>query len=46
MIKSGGVLVGDDYPHWPGVKAAFDDFFSSIGKFPFEYENPKCRIFK
>jgi hypothetical protein len=46
MIKSGGVLIGDDYPDWPGVKAAFDDFFVSVEKFPFEYEAPKCRIFK
>jgi hypothetical protein len=40
------VLIGDDYPHWPGVKKAFDDFFAAEGKFPFEFDEPKCRIFK
>ncbi|ANY80518.1 methyltransferase [Microvirga ossetica] len=46
MLKPGGVLIGDDYPHWPGVKKAFDDFFTEQGRFPFEFEEPKCRIFK
>jgi hypothetical protein len=46
MIRPGGVLIGDDYPHWPGVKKAFDDFFAAEGKFPFEFDPPKCRIFK
>jgi hypothetical protein len=46
MIRQGGVLIGDDYPHWPGVKEAFDNFFAAEGKFPFEFDPPKCRIFK
>lgn len=25
-VKSGGTLAGHDYPYWPGVKAAVDDF--------------------
>lgn len=46
MIRPQGVLIGDDYPHWPEVKKAFDDFFSGQGKFPFEVAPPKCRIFR
>ena len=46
MIRPEGVLIGDDYPHWPEVKKAFDDFFVDQGKFPFEFYAPKCRIFK
>ncbi|KLK94521.1 methyltransferase [Microvirga vignae] len=46
MIRPRGVLIGDDYPHWPEVKKAFDDFFSGQGKFPFEVDPPKCRIFR
>jgi predicted O-methyltransferase YrrM len=46
MIRPRGVLIGDDYPHWPEVKKAFDDFFGNRGKVPFEVDPPKCRIFK
>lgn len=46
MIRPQGVLIGDDYPHWPEVKKAFDDFFVGQSKFPFEVDPPKCRIFK
>ncbi len=46
MIRQGGVLIGDDYPHWPEVKKAFDDFFITQGKFPFDVDPPKCRIIK
>jgi hypothetical protein len=46
MIRPGGVLIGDDYPDWPGVKAAFDDFFSGLDRVPLEFEAPKCRVFK
>jgi hypothetical protein len=46
MIRSQGVLIGDDYPHWPGVKRAFDDLFIGQSKFPFDADPPKCRIFK
>jgi hypothetical protein len=46
MIRPQGVLIGDDYPHWPGVKRAFDDFFIGQSKFPFDADPPKCRIFK
>ncbi len=46
MIRPQGVLIGDDYPHWPGVKKAFDDFFLDQGRYPFDFDPPKCRIFK
>lgn len=46
MIRPGGMLIGDDYPDWPGVKAAFDDFFGEEGKVPFDVAPPKCRIVK
>jgi hypothetical protein len=46
MIRQPGVLIGDDYPHWPEVKRAFDDFFVAEGMYPFEFDAPKCRIFK
>jgi Methyltransferase domain len=46
MVRPQGTLIGDDYPHWPEVRKAFDDFFMSQGRFPFEFDPPKCRIFK
>ena len=26
-VKEGGVIAGHDYPHWPGVKKAVDEYF-------------------
>jgi Methyltransferase domain len=46
MIRPQGVLIGDDYPDWPGSKKAFDDFFIRQSKFSFDAAPPKCRIFK
>ncbi|WP_230530858.1 class I SAM-dependent methyltransferase [Microvirga roseola] len=46
MIRPGGILIGDDYPYWDGVRTAFDDFFAELGKTPLEFDPPKCRITK
>lgn len=46
MIRPGGILIGDDYPHWEGVKRAFDDFFATVEKQSFEFDPPKCRVLK
>jgi hypothetical protein len=46
MIRPRGILIGDDYPHWPEVKRAFDDYFAGLSMSPLEFEAPKCRIFK
>lgn len=48
-LRSGGILVGDDYHdggHWPGVRKAFDEFFAVEGLHPFDYLDGKCRISK
>jgi hypothetical protein len=48
-LRSGGILIGDDYHHngdWLGVRTAFDQFFSALGLHPFEFIDGKCRILK
>ena len=35
-VKSGGIFAGHDYPCWPGVKQAVDEFFVELDE---EFEN-------
>ena len=35
LLISGGVLIIDDYGHWEGARKAVDEYFESIGVFPF-----------
>ncbi len=51
LINNGGALIGDDYnvsnPHqWPGVKRAFDEYFSGDVAASFEIAEPKCLLRK
>jgi hypothetical protein len=49
VLRSGGQLIGDDYyeaTHWPGVKQAFQEFFSPLNLLPIENRLGKCRITK
>jgi len=47
LLRSGGVLVGDDYGmEWPEVKSAIDDFLSHTPHANFEALPPKCRATK
>jgi hypothetical protein len=46
LLEPGGMLIGDDYPDWEGVRRAFDRFFSERNLFPFVYGGNKCRIQK
>ena len=50
LLRSGGILVGDDYyegPEWPGLRRAFDEFFGEMGiAAPLENIEAKCRIVK
>jgi len=48
-LRSGGILVGDDYypeGHWPGVKRAVDEFLSVNPHRDFESHQGKCRAIK
>ncbi len=49
LLTPGGILVGDDYYTsgvWPGVRQAFDNFFSALNLIPIEHEVGKCRVYK
>lgn len=49
LLRPGGLLIGDDYyehTHWPGVKQAFDTFFSPARPSPLENAYGKCRVYK
>ena len=50
LLRSGGILIGDDYyegPEWPGLRRAFDEFFGELGiAAPLENCDAKCRIKK
>ena len=49
LLQPGGVLIGDDYfehTYWPGVKEAFDRFFSPERAKPIENFSGKCRVRK
>jgi hypothetical protein len=49
LLEPGGALIGDDYSlegYWPGVRRAFDEFFTAMGLMPIETLNGKCRIRK
>jgi hypothetical protein len=41
-VKEGGVIAGHDYPYWPGVKKAVDEYF---GKEPFVAKE-QCWIYQ
>lgn len=46
LLRSGGILIGDDYsPSWPGVLQAFDEFVALHG-LPLEHKSNKCRLVK
>ena len=34
-VVSGGIVIFDDYGHWQGHRRAVDEYFESIGTFPF-----------
>jgi hypothetical protein len=46
LLKPGGTLIGDDYPDFPTVVKAFDDFFGELGLVPIEASDSKCRVHK
>jgi hypothetical protein len=51
LLRPGGILIGDDYTTeggWPGVRQAFDEFFTAQGvcPIPLENHNYKCRVVK
>lgn len=50
ILRSGGLLIGDDYyPEgpWPGLRRAFEEFFGPMGhSFPLENRDAKCRVVK
>ena len=48
-LAPGGIFIGDDYyinGAWPGVRGAFDDFFSALDLTPIENVSGKCRVRK
>ena len=49
LLRPGGLLIADDYyehTHWPGVKQAFDSFFSPGRPTPIENGSGKGRVWK
>lgn len=46
LLRPGGLLIGDDYEAWAGVRAAFDEFAATQQLPPIEYAENKCRLFK
>jgi Methyltransferase domain len=49
LISPGGILIGDDYYRngaWPGVRRAFDEFFSAPDSPMLEFGDSKCRLRK